>query len=624
MNPLKFFSAIITVISFIVFSNAQTESIEHSMIYQRGYYGVDNVLELNLNKEYILAFPNTSTSNPYRISAYSELSTFHYPALLVVRQEKQVLSWQVPMILPSTLGLLYFRNTSRTLCYSSRAALGQFDQANNKEFKRNFSVSVSTSSPETVQVIVRADEVKQFYLENDKTYTAKISPSEPIFYHYSFPDTERSSRVYIEIDSEDDVCLIASVQDTFCPVRDLNQDIEFQGHFQTINMKGAMTISELRYPNGFFLVFVARSDNYECTQESSLLPLPRSLLPSIKTLNRTSEIKFTIREGPTEQDYLAATLVVFLVIVGFCIVFVTIIVIFYCCRKENIDEVDGDEDEVDTCGLTQNDIIHRYLDRDELTVQDFCAKRMQRKSFNYFWHIMNIAIFYGIPVVQLMVAYQRLVNVTGDLDTCYHNFMCANPLGYMNDFNHVYSNIGYMLLGIFFLAVTFVSHQKHVVIAKCGIPRHYGLFYAMGVALIVEGILSACYHICPNQSNYQFDTSFMYVMAVLIMVKLYQNRHPRINASAYATFTVLGVAVFMAAFVSSVLMLLTPITSSRWGVGADVQVTKDLGEPIFESFCDRMLTILYGGPTAEIVEGPHLTSLPYSRNMWSGNSEPDP
>lgn len=80
---------------------------------------------------------------------------------------------------------------------------------------------------------------------------------------------------------------------------------------------------------------------------------------------------------------------------------------------------------------------------------------------------------------------------------------------------------------------------------KCGIPRHYGLFYAMGVALIVEGILSACYHICPNQSNYQFDTSFMYVMAVLIMVKLYQNRHPRINASAYATFTVLGVAVFM-------------------------------------------------------------------------------
>lgn len=30
------------------------------------------------------------------------------------------------------------------------------------------------------------------------------------------------------------------------------------------------------------------------------------------------------------------------------------------------------------------------------------------------------------------------------------------------------------------------------------------------------------------------------------MVKLYQNRHPDINASAYATFSVLGIAIFLA------------------------------------------------------------------------------
>lgn len=41
------------------------------------------------------------------------------------------------------------------------------------------------------------------------------------------------------------------------------------------------------------------------------------------------------------------------------------------------------------------------------------------------------------------------------------------------------------------------------------------------------------------------DTSFMYVMAVLIMVKLYQNRHPDINATAYSTFSVVGIAIFM-------------------------------------------------------------------------------
>lgn len=84
----------------------------------------------------------------------------------------------------------------------------------------------------------------------------------------------------------------------------------------------------------------------------------------------------------------------------------------------------------------------------------------------------------------------------------------------------------------------------------------------MGVALIIEGLLSACYHICPSQSNYQFgnfvskpqivfinpfflDTSFMYVMAVLCMIKLYQNRHPEINSTAYTTYTILGGAIFM-------------------------------------------------------------------------------
>lgn len=37
----------------------------------------------------------------------------------------------------------------------------------------------------------------------------------------------------------------------------------------------------------------------------------------------------------------------------------------------------------------------------------------------------------------------------------------------------------------------------------------------------------------------------MYVMAVLCMVKLYQTRHPDINASAYATFGVLAVAILL-------------------------------------------------------------------------------
>lgn len=39
------------------------------------------------------------------------------------------------------------------------------------------------------------------------------------------------------------------------------------------------------------------------------------------------------------------------------------------------------------------------------------------------------------------------------------------------------------------------------------------------------------------------DTAFMYVLAVLSMVKIYQSRHPDINARAHATFGVLAVLI---------------------------------------------------------------------------------
>lgn len=66
----------------------------------------------------------------------------------------------------------------------------------------------------------------------------------------------------------------------------------------------------------------------------------------------------------------------------------------------------------------------------------------------------------------------------------------------------------------------------------------------MGTALMMEGLLSACYHVCPNYTNFQFDTSFMYMIAGLCMLKLYQKRHPDINASAYSAYACLAIVIF--------------------------------------------------------------------------------
>lgn len=51
-------------------------------------------------------------------------------------------------------------------------------------------------------------------------------------------------------------------------------------------------------------------------------------------------------------------------------------------------------------------------------------------------------------------------------------------------------------------------------------------------------------------SNFIFflDTSFMYVTAVLCMIKIYHTRHPDVNASAYSTFGVLAIAILLGNF----------------------------------------------------------------------------
>ncbi|ROL54689.1 SID1 transmembrane family member 2 [Anabarilius grahami] len=140
----------------------------------------------------------------------------------------------------------------------------------------------------------------------------------------------------------------------------------------------------------------------------------------------------------------------------------------------------------------------------------------------------------------------KVVNVTGNQDICYYNFLCAHPLGALSSFNNILSNLGYVMLGLLFLLIVLQRDILHnrALERNENAALHFGLYYAMGTALMMEGLLSACYHVCPNYTNFQFDTSFMYMIAGLCMLKLYQKRHPDINASAYSAYACLAAVIF--------------------------------------------------------------------------------
>ncbi|XP_061449122.1 SID1 transmembrane family member 2 isoform X3 [Rhineura floridana] len=221
-------------------------------------------------------------------------------------------------------------------------------------------------------------------------------------------------------------------------------------------------------------------------------------------------------------------------------------------RLDSLSSVE--EDDYDTLADIDSDknVIRtkQYLYVADLARKD---KRVLRKKYQiYFWNIATIAVFYALPVIQLVITYQTVVNVTGNQDICYYNFLCAHPLGNLSAFNNILSNMGYILLGLLFLLIILqreINYNRALMrndlqAVECGIPKHFGLFYAMGTALMMEGLLSACYHVCPNYTNFQFDTSFMYMIAGLCMLKLYQKRHPDINASAYSAYACLAIVIF--------------------------------------------------------------------------------
>lgn len=179
----------------------------------------------------------------------------------------------------------------------------------------------------------------------------------------------------------------------------------------------------------------------------------------------------------------------------------------------------------------------------------------RNRSRVYCYLVPLLALFYFIPSIQFVFLVKESESVTGSQDLCYHNFLCSKHWTIFSDFNHVVSNLPYMIYGIMFaLLVLFKSSKlppgqnpKNDHKAGKGILQQLSIFYAMGFSLTAQGFFSICYHVCPTNHSLQFDSTMMYVMCMLGCVKIYQFRHPDANANAYSFFYFLGGIVLLEA-----------------------------------------------------------------------------
>ncbi|XP_068219053.1 SID1 transmembrane family member 1-like [Palaemon carinicauda] len=557
----------------------------------KGEFGAVITGRINKTTEYLFEFFYNSSQlekKAVRVTVSSADSDYTNPLLVVVRQQRGVLSWQLPLEPPASNVILEeYRTVSRTLCPVKNYKImleGSLDT------KQRLFIDLSTSSPQNITYSVTAVFDDHFHIELHKNQTFEITPAEPVFYEFVFTDTVEM--VLVKANAEDDFCAMVAIQNITCPVFDSEENVQYGNFYQTMTYQAGITVRRSDYPNGFFIVVVMLSNDEPCS--SNYQHVYRI---------RKKEVTLLVEEKITKVQYLSAIFAG----LGFCAFFYIVTIVLGCMsyirakrkqpRERSMldDSIIGSEDLASPgpspsyaaiSGRSEGDdkdlpsplprtVSDSSLDEDDidmltdaesekeiyrtkafLYVSDLARKDMRvltKKSELYIWGLITVGVFYAVPVMQLVITYQRVLDETGNQDLCYYNFWCAHPLGPLSDFNHVFSNISYILFGILFIAVCARRNHHHKLAVQAdykidkyyGIPQHFGIFYAMGGSLIMEGLLSACYHICPNNSNYQFDTSFMYVISVLSMLKIYQTRHPDINASASAVYSALAFAVLL-------------------------------------------------------------------------------
>jgi hypothetical protein len=159
----------------------------------------------------------------------------------------------------------------------------------------------------------------------------------------------------------------------------------------------------------------------------------------------------------------------------------------------------------------------------------------------YYKFILMIGVYYTLPALQFV-----FFQATDENAYCYYNFDCIKPVGIIPAFNNFISNIFYIIFGLIFIITVRLTYTKiSDGIVRYGVTMNPGLYYTLGIALIMEGVCSGIYHICPSKLNFQFDTTFMFMGAALIYLTLYQKRHYYDTMSPMKFFTSLSAIIFI-------------------------------------------------------------------------------
>ncbi|KAK8737964.1 hypothetical protein OTU49_004321, partial [Cherax quadricarinatus] len=289
------------------------EEIIHSVVIE-GKFGEEIREDINQTSEYLFEFNYNVTklkNSAVRVTVSSPMSGYTYPLLVVVRQQRGVLSWQIPIEPPPNTQILkeYF-TVSHTLCPVKNYKVSY---EGTLETTQRLFIDISTSSPKNLSFTVEADFVDEFLIELHSSREFEVTPSQPVFYEFKFP--EDVDMVLVKATADDDFCAMVAIQNITCPVFDSEENIEFGNSYQTMTYQAGITVRKLDYPNGLYVLVVLLSTDEACS--STFQHVYQS---------RKKRVNITVEEKITNLEYVAAIFAG----LGYCALFYIVTLILAC------------------------------------------------------------------------------------------------------------------------------------------------------------------------------------------------------------------------------------------------------------------------------------------------------
>ncbi|XP_037087207.1 uncharacterized protein LOC119107762 [Pollicipes pollicipes] len=358
----------------------------------------------------------------------------------------------------------------------------------------------------------------------------EADPTEPAVFSFRWPPGAGLESVLISVRSVNaaSLCVTVAVQPRACPLALTPSELTVDALYFTATASGALVVHRDQFPAGFYVIVLPRENDRLCD--------PAATPAATKTSRKKTVMVTVTAQHETPASYAAPAALALLLLLAGAVGTRLLRFDLYAPRLD-IERQPSPE--------------HRPERRDSLTAsEDLLLNEAEEEPQP--WAAAAAAA--GLSAPSLLVGAALLLLAlggaavltalrserdTGDLDLCYRNDLCHQPAGGVPGMNHLVARLPYVGAGLGLLVA--VAAQKRVYrrvtadgTVRVGVEHDLGLLDSVGLALVLQGALSALHTTCPSGPAGHLDVVFIYFALVAMASKLFQTRRGRSATGHYA------------------------------------------------------------------------------------------